>query len=234
MDENLHSPHRQLIELRIEHADLDDLIDRFPPEGAMDDLALRRLKKRRLWLRDQIACLERSLDPPSPPEVGLLAQVREAFASDGPLMRADAAYRRRVPQERMALAVAHALDEGHDLVVEAGTGVGKTFAYLVPLLMAGRRALVSTATKTLQDQLFLRDLPRLKALLGVPARLALLKGRASYLCLHRMPRARQDLRLADSGALVLLARVEAWAASTHTGDLGEVEGSTTAPPSFRW
>jgi hypothetical protein len=66
MDENLHSPHRQLIELRIEHADLDDLIDRFPPEGAMDDLALRRLKKRRLWLRDQIACLERSLDPPEP------------------------------------------------------------------------------------------------------------------------------------------------------------------------
>lgn len=168
--------------------------------------------------------------PPSPPEVGLLAQVREAFASDGPLMRADAAYRRRVPQERMALAVAHALDEGHDLVVEAGTGVGKTFAYLVPLLMAGRRALVSTATKTLQDQLFLRDLPRLKALLGVPARLALLKGRASYLCLHRMPRARQDLRLADSGALVLLARVEAWAASTHTGDLGEVEGLDDRSP----
>jgi ATP-dependent DNA helicase DinG len=79
----------------------------------------------------------------------------------------------------MAHAVGDALDRREALVVEAGTGVGKTFAYLVPLLLAGRRALVSTATKSLQDQLFLRDLPRLRDALGVTARTALLKGRAS-------------------------------------------------------
>jgi ATP-dependent DNA helicase DinG len=77
-------------------------------------------------------------------------------------------------------------------VAEAGTGVGKTFAYLVPLLLSGRRALVSTATKSLQDQLFLRDLPRLRDALGVPVRMALLKGRASYLCRHRLQQARTN------------------------------------------
>jgi ATP-dependent DNA helicase DinG len=86
--------------------------------------------------------------------------------------------------------VAQALEEREALVAEAGTGVGKTFAYLVPLLLSGRRALVSTATKSLQDQLFLRDLPRLRDALGVPLRMALLKGRASYLCRHRLQQAR--------------------------------------------
>ena len=82
--------------------------------------------------------------------------------------------------------MASAVEERATLVAEAGTGVGKTFAYLVPLLLSGRRALVSTATKGLQDQLFLRDLPRLRDALRVPVRIALLKGRSSYLCLHRL------------------------------------------------
>ena len=89
-------------------------------------------------------------------------------------------------QDRLAAAVAGAVEARTALVAEAGTGVGKTFAYLVPLLLSGRRALVSTATKSLQDQLFLRDLPRLRDALGVPVTLALLKGRSSYLCLHRL------------------------------------------------
>ncbi len=114
-----------------------------------------------------------------------------AFAAGGSLARADSGYVERDVQQRFARAVAQCLDERTALVAEAGTGVGKTFAYLVPLLLSGRRALVSTATKSLQDQLFLRDLPRLAKALGVPVQVALLKGRASYLCLHRLDQARQ-------------------------------------------
>jgi ATP-dependent DNA helicase DinG len=130
----------------------------------------------------------------------------------------------------MARAVAVALETQGSLVVEAGTGVGKTFAYLVPLLLSGQRALVSTATKSLQDQLFLRDLPRLKAALGVPVRLALLKGRGSYLCLHRLEQARQTAELPDRWAVRALARVEAWAPATRSGDLAELDGLDDRSP----
>ena len=99
----------------------------------------------------------------------------------------------------MALAVARTIDQGGVLVVEAGTGVGKTFSYLVPALLSGERVLLSTATKTLQDQLFGRDLPRLVEALGLPVRTALLKGRASYLCLHRLELARHDASLPERG-----------------------------------
>ena len=125
----------------------------------------------------------------------------------GTLAAEDAGYRSRSPQMAMARAVALALDRRGSLVVEAGTGVGKTYAYLVPLLLSGRRALVSTATKGLQDQLFLRDLPRLKSSMGAPARLALLKGRASYLCLYRLGKARQEAQLPDPWSARTLARV---------------------------
>jgi ATP-dependent DNA helicase DinG len=158
-----------------------------------------------------------------------------AFAADGALARRDPGYVEREVQQRFAQAVAQALDERSTLVVEAGTGVGKTYAYLVPLLLAGRRALVSTATKSLQDQLFLRDLPRLAEALGVPLRRALLKGRSSYLCLHRLAQARQPARaagpLADEWALKgALARVERWAAATRSGDLAELDGLDERSP----
>jgi ATP-dependent DNA helicase DinG len=124
----------------------------------------------------------------------------------------------------MAVAVAEAIEGQGTLVVEAGTGVGKTFAYLVPLLLAGRRALVSTATKNLQDQLFFRDLPRLIEVLQLPVTTALLKGRSSYLCPYRLERARSEASFADRMALRALSRIEQWAQSTTSGDLGEVEG----------
>src|SRR4051812_39608109 len=124
----------------------------------------------------------------------------------------------------MAAAVAGAIEQRGTLVVEAGTGTGKTFAYLVPLLLAGRRTLVSTATKNLQDQLFYRDLPRLIETLGVPLQVALLKGRASYLCPYRMERARSEASFADRLAIRALARIETWAQSTVSGDLSELEG----------
>src|SRR5512139_4084902 len=155
---------------------------------------------------------------------GLCEQVAQAFAPDGPLAQADDRYVEREVQQRMALAVAQAIEGRHALVAEAGTGVGKTFAYLVPTLLSGRRALVSTATKSLQDQLFLRDLPRLRDALQLPVTLALLKGRASYLCLHRMKQARQSAQLPDRWAVRTLAKIEAWSQGTQSGDLAELEG----------
>jgi ATP-dependent DNA helicase DinG len=109
-------------------------------------------------------------------------------------------------------------------VVEASTGVGKTFSYLVPALLSGERVLLSTATKALQDQLFGRDLPRLVEALGLPVRTALLKGRGSYLCLHRMEMARQEAYLPDGVSVRALAKVEEWSKVTRTGDLAELPG----------
>ena len=147
-----------------------------------------------------------------------------AFARGGALARADANHVERDVQLRMALGVAQAIDERSALVAEAGTGVGKTFAYLVPAMLSGARVLVSTATKSLQDQLFLRDLPRLREALKLPVTVALLKGRGSYLCLHRMNQARQEETLPDRWAARTLAKVEQWSHSTVTGDLAELVG----------
>jgi ATP-dependent DNA helicase DinG len=154
----------------------------------------------------------------------------EALAAHGPLANHDAAFIERDAQQAMGAAVARAIDRREPLVAEAGTGVGKTFAYLVPLLLSGRRALVSTATKALQDQLFLRDLPRLIQALKLPARLALLKGRSSYLCLHRLKQSRDSATLPDRFAVRALARIEQWATATRTGDLAEIEGLDDRSP----
>ncbi|WP_207225100.1 ATP-dependent DNA helicase [Rivibacter subsaxonicus] len=130
----------------------------------------------------------------------------------------------------MAQAVAEIIDARGVLVAEAGTGVGKTFAYLVPALLSGQRVLISTATKSLQDQLFLRDLPRLVQALGVPVSMALLKGRASYLCTHRLQQARDSAQLPDRFAVRALARIEQWAQQTASGDLAELEGLDERSP----
>lgn len=160
----------------------------------------------------------------------LVDAVAEAFAPGGALARADDHYREREPQQRLAEAVAEAIDAREVLVAEAGTGVGKTYAYLVPAMLSGARVLLSTATKSLQDQLFLRDLPRLRAALQVPTTLALLKGRASYLCLQRMGQARQSAQLPDRWAVRTLAKVEAWSHTTVSGDLAELEGLDERSP----
>jgi ATP-dependent DNA helicase DinG len=154
----------------------------------------------------------------------LSEDVAQAFAPGGALAQADARYVEREVQQRMAQDVASAIDEQRALVAEAGTGVGKTFAYLVPTMLSGKRALISTATKSLQDQLFLRDLPRLRDALQLPVSIALLKGRASYLCHHRLNQARQSAQLPDRWAVRTLAKIETWAQSTQSGDLAELEG----------
>ncbi len=150
--------------------------------------------------------------------------VQDAFAPSGVLSRAAEQFQPRSAQTEMALAVARTIRCGGALVVEAGTGVGKTFSYLVPALLSGERVLLSTATKTLQDQLFGRDLPRLVQALGLPLRTALLKGRASYLCLHRLESARRDATLPDRTSVRALAKIEEWAQGTRTGDLAELPG----------
>ncbi|MDB5860673.1 MAG: helicase c2, partial [Ramlibacter sp.] len=168
---------------------------------------------------------------PAPVVPGRLADLaREAFVPGGVLSRAAEAFRPRPGQTEMALAVARTIEDGGALVVEAGTGVGKTFSYLVPALLSGERVLLSTATKTLQDQLFGRDLPRLAEALGLPVRMALLKGRGSYLCPHRLDLARQDATLPDRTALRTLAKVEEWARTTRTGDLAEMPGLDERSP----
>ncbi|CAD5367354.1 DinG family ATP-dependent helicase YoaA [Rubrivivax sp. A210] len=160
----------------------------------------------------------------------LAAAVARAFAVDGPLARAEPGFMPRPQQDELAARVAQAVEQREALVAEAGTGVGKTFAYLVPLLLSGRRALVSTATKSLQDQLFLRDLPRLREALGVPVRMALLKGRASYLCRWRLQQAETEAHLPDRFAVRALHRVQVWAQATKSGDLAEIEGLDERSP----
>lgn len=160
----------------------------------------------------------------------LAFEVEEAFSPGGVLSRATEHFVPRSGQTEMALAVTHAIEDARSLVVEASTGVGKTFSYLVPALLSGERILLSTATKALQDQLFGRDLPRLVEALELPVRTALLKGRASYLCLHRMEMARQEPHLPEGVSAGFLARVEQWSQITRTGDLAELPGLDERSP----
>ena len=154
----------------------------------------------------------------------LAEQVALALSDQGPLAQRWPGFLPRSGQTDMALAVTQTVQDGGSLVVEAGTGVGKTFAYLVPVLLSGQRALVSTATKALQDQLFARDLPRLTEALNLPVRIALLKGRSSYLCIHRMEQARHHPQASQTVWQRALSRVEQWAQVTRTGDMAELPG----------
>jgi ATP-dependent DNA helicase DinG len=162
--------------------------------------------------------------------MNLVFEVEAAFEPGGVLSRAETHFLPRTGQTEMALAVARAIEGAYPLVVEASTGVGKTFSYLVPALLSGERVLVSTATKALQDQLFGRDLPRLIDALGVPVSIALLKGRASYLCLHRLESSRQDAQAQSSASLRSLAKIEQWSQTTRTGDLAELTGLDERSP----
>ena len=158
--------------------------------------------------------------------------VEDILGPDGPLARNLPSFAPRAEQIEMARCVAEALDKLEPLVIEAGTGTGKTFAYLVPALLSGRHVIISTGTRTLQDQLFHRDLPAVSAALGRPVKIALLKGRSNYLCRHRLKLARAapdplPLALAgegprhDAGARVL-ERIETWAMRTVVGDVSEL------------
>ncbi|HYM41604.1 MAG TPA: ATP-dependent DNA helicase [Steroidobacteraceae bacterium] len=164
----------------------------------------------------------------------------DIFGEGGPLERALPDFRVRRGQLRMAQRVAAALAARETLVVEAGTGTGKTFAYLVPALLSGARVLISTGTRTLQDQLYSRDLPLVGAALGRPVQVALLKGRANYLCRQRLTASGEASPVQTEmiggeaspaqGSRAMLTRIARWAATTRSGDLAEVRGLSDAHP----
>jgi ATP-dependent DNA helicase DinG len=162
--------------------------------------------------------------------------IEDIFAPDGPLARTLPGYAPRAGQAAMAREVEAAFDGRETLIVEAGTGTGKTYAYLVPALLSGRRVIISTGTRALQDQLYHRDLPSICAAIGRPASVALLKGRANYLCRHRLDLAAQQAwsRGLRSEIASLLPRVESWSRTTRRGDISELAGVGEADPIWPW
>ena len=140
---------------------------------------------------------------------GVLAECVEGFAY-------------RPQQEQMAEQVGRIMEQGGVLVSEAGTGTGKTFAYLVPALLSGRKTIISTGTKNLQDQLFHRDLPLVRDALKVPVDVALLKGRGNYLCIHRMESALLEGRLKSREMVGQLMAIHRWSGVTRSGDTAEL------------
>jgi ATP-dependent DNA helicase DinG len=172
-----------------------------------------------------------------------MLDLEDIFGPGGPLHRALPDFKSRWQQLRMAQRVGTALEHRETIVVEAGTGTGKTFAYLVPALLCGARVLISTGTRTLQDQLFSKDLPLVAAALGRPARIALLKGRTNYLCRYRLARIgpggeQLSLDTAAGAEAVeettslssMLARIQRWSQTTRQGDLAEVRGLSDSHP----
>lgn len=153
----------------------------------------------------------------------LADRVARVFADDGPLAQAVEGFEPRPGQRQLAAEVARTFEEGGTLVAEAGTGTGKTLAYLVPAVLSGRRVLISTGTRTLQDQVFYKDIPALATAMGVEIRAAYMKGRSNYLCLHRFER----LGEAEAGLLAderrWFRRIVEWAGETGTGDRAEIE-----------
>ena len=152
----------------------------------------------------------------------LSERTRAALAADGPLAEKLSGYVPRTAQQRFSEAVADAIDERATLIAEAGTGTGKTYAYLVPALLSGERVIISTGTRALQDQLYHRDLPRVRAALGATMTTALLKGRANYLCLYRMEQAKGESRFATRDVVAQFQRVVSWRGRTQRGDLSEL------------
>ena len=150
-----------------------------------------------------------------------MSSLPETFSPDGPLARAIGGYRVRQQQVDMAVRVAAAIDSQSVFIAEAGTGTGKTFAYLVPALQSGGKVIVSTGTKTLQDQLFNRDLPTVRDALKVGATIALLKGRANYVCAYHLDRAMSAGRLTTREEAAHLRKIARFAERTRSGDKAE-------------
>lgn len=149
-------------------------------------------------------------------------EIAAAFAGDGPLAQGIEGYRPRAQQTDMAREIASAIADRKVLVAEAGTGTGKTFAYLVPALLSGGKVIISTGTRTLQDQLFNKDLPMVRDALGIPVQLALLKGRANYVCPYHLKRAMGEGRLASRQDAADLNEINRFAAITRTGDRSDL------------
>ncbi|MEN1943722.1 ATP-dependent DNA helicase [Luteimonas sp. MJ293] len=156
--------------------------------------------------------------------------VRDALGANGALATALPGFVPRPAQHELSVAVAEAFGRRDSLLAEAGTGTGKTYAYLVPALLSGLKTIVSTGTRALQDQLYHRDLPAVRDALGTGLRTALLKGRSNYLCHHRLELAKTEPRMSSGAQAALFQRVVTWAGRTRMGDLAELEALPEGSP----
>lgn len=154
-------------------------------------------------------------------QMKLSEKITDAFSPEGTLSQNIHGFRPRDAQLEMAQAVGRAVKFAKSAVIEAGTGTGKTFAYLVPALLSGKKTIISTGSKNLQDQLFNRDLPTIQKALKYKGKVALLKGRANYLCLERLDQVIAMGVVGDKSVLTDLAKVRKWHTGTKTGDLSE-------------
>ncbi len=175
---------------------------------------------------------EADTDSPAPAQAELVpasavpadhaSELAKIFAETGTLAQGIPGYRPRSSQQQMAEAVAGAIERSDTVIVEAGTGTGKTFAYLVPAMLWGGKVVLSTGTKNLQDQLFLRDIPTVRRALNVPISVSLLKGRANYLCHYHLERAQANGRLASKQDAAWLRDIARFAKTTSSGDKAEL------------
>ncbi|MDF1780106.1 MAG: ATP-dependent DNA helicase [Alcanivoracaceae bacterium] len=163
-----------------------------------------------------------------------MSQVASVLAEDGSFANLIPGFRARAPQLEMAQAIERTLEVGGSLVVEAETGTGKTLAYLVPALLADGPTLVSTGTKSLQEQLFFRDLPMVVKALGLRRRVALLKGRANYLCPYRLELHMEEARFLTRETAEQMQIVQRWAARTQSGDIAELREIAEDAPVWPW
>ena len=154
------------------------------------------------------------------------------FGSDGELVKHINGFQPREGQMAMAHAIERAIEQQTHLVAEAGTGTGKTFAYLIPAMLSGKKTIISTGTRNLQDQIFEKDFPLIRDVLKVPTEGAVLKGRSNYLCLYRLNQAQIQTSGFNAEADAELAEIERWSNQTIDGDIAEV--TSVAEDSFVW
>jgi len=158
----------------------------------------------------------------------------DALAENGPFAQELPDFYPRPSQQQMATEIESVIRDDGILVAESGTGTGKTYAYLVPALLSGKRVLISTGTRHLQDQLYRRDLPRVMHTLGVNVAAALLKGRANYLCIYRMEQAELEARFGDRKQSFHFLQIKQWSESTLSGDISELAGVPEDSPVWYW
>ncbi|MEJ2438995.1 MAG: ATP-dependent DNA helicase, partial [Gammaproteobacteria bacterium] len=160
----------------------------------------------------------------------MLDNVSEILGPEGPIARHLEAFSVRTQQQNMAQSIADAIAVPHDLIVEAGTGTGKTFAYLVPAICSGRKVIISTGTKNLQDQLFHRDIPLIRRALNIPVSVALLKGRANYVCLDRLRKTQELAHQQEPQLIPKLQQLEEFTRHTTRGDIAESDAFAEGDP----
>ncbi len=159
-----------------------------------------------------------------------MTELEYFFSVDGDLSKIVTGYQPRAAQLEMAEAIADAIDAKKNLIAEAGTGTGKTFAYLVPAIFSGKKVIISTGTKNLQDQLFNKDLPVIRKAIKQPFQAALLKGRSNYLCIYRLKNALSSNLGFSKEDAVALAKINSWAKRTKSGDVSEMSEVAEADP----